>query len=52
MNTKQVKALRKEINRMYPNADKAMKKKLLKEGKRQYGQLTSKEKGQDIIELK
>jgi len=52
MNTKACRELRKTIEEQYPNLDKSMKKKIFKEGKRQFEKLNSKEKGQNIIEVK
>ena len=52
MNTKQCKSLRKAIREQHPNINKSMFKKLFKEGKRQFESLPSKERGQDIIEIK
>ena len=52
MNAKACKAPRREIKQQYPNADKSVKKRLFKEGCRQFKFLTAKEKGEDVIEIK
>lgn len=52
MNAKACRELRKTIDEQYPNLDKSMKKKIFKEGKRQFEALNSHEKGKDVIEVK
>lgn len=52
MNSKAAKQLRKAIDEQYPNLDKNMKKKIFKEGKKQFEMLNHKEKGKDVIEVK
>jgi hypothetical protein len=52
MNSKACRELRKAIEEQYPNLNKSMKKKIFKEGKKQFEILSPKEKGQDIIEIK
>lgn len=52
MNSKAAKQLRKAIEEQYPNLDKSMKKKIFKEGKRQFEKLNSEEKGKNVIEIK
>ncbi len=52
MNSKACKQLRKAIDEQYPNLDKSMKKKIFKEGKKQFEALSSQEKGKDVIEVK
>lgn len=52
MNAKACRELRKTIDEQYPNLDKNMKKKIFKEGKKQFEMLNHKEKGKDVIEVK
>jgi len=52
LNAKAAKQLRKAIEEQYPNLDKNMKKKIFKEGKKQFEILSPNEKGKDIIEIK
>ncbi len=52
MNSKAAKQLRKAIDEQYPNMDAGMKKKIFKEGKRQFNNLSHIEKGKPVIEIK